>query len=90
MIIYVCTNRQAHWFWFCITVVHCCYSFYNMYCSYALLGMCLHGLGQYYLIVGQHREAGEAFSEAVGIAKDIYGPEDIQVVTCTFAYNIGV
>lgn len=61
-----------------------------MYCSHALLGMCLHGLGQYYLIVGQHREAGEAFSEAVSIAKDIYGPEDIQVATCTFAYNIGV
>ena len=57
-----------------------------MHCSHALLGMCLHGLGQYYLIVGQHREAGEAFSEAVGIAKDIYGPEDIQVATCTFAY----
>ena len=50
-----------------------------------LLGMCLHGLGQHYLIVGLYREAGEVFSEAVGIAKDIYGPEDIQVATHTFA-----
>ena len=41
--------------------------------------MCLHGLGQYYLIVGKHREAGEAFAEAVNIAKEVYGPEDIQV-----------
>ena len=48
-------------------------------CSHALLGMCLHGQGQYYLIVGQYKEAGEAFSEAVDIAKDVYGQDDIQV-----------
>ena len=41
--------------------------------------MCLHSLGQYYLIVGQNREAGGAFSEAVDIAKEVYGQDDIQV-----------
>jgi hypothetical protein len=55
-------------------------SFVSIYtCSHALLGMCLHGLGQYYLIVGHHREAGEAFSEAVSIAREVYSQEDIQV-----------
>ena len=52
--------------------------------------MCVHGLGQYYLIVGQHREAGEAFSEAVDIAKEVYGPEDIQVQLKTKMLHNGV
>ena len=41
--------------------------------------MCLHGLGQYHLMVGEHREAGKAFSEAVNIAREVYGEDDIQV-----------
>ena len=44
------------------------YSFPLM-CSQALLWMCLHGLGQHFLIVGQHREAGDALSEAVDIGR---------------------
>ena len=41
--------------------------------------MCLHGLGQYYLIVEEYGAASEAFSEAVEIAKDVYSQQDVQV-----------
>ena len=57
----------------------CNFHISRLMCSHALLGMCLHGLGQYYLMIGKNREAGEAFSEAVHIAKEVYRQDDIQV-----------
>ena len=48
-------------------------------CSHALLGMCVHSLGQYYLAVGDYSEATLAFREALDIARQVYGEEDLQV-----------
>ena len=52
---------------------------YLILCSHALLGMCLHCIGQYYLVVGKYKEAAESFSEALDIAKVVYGEDDLQV-----------
>ena len=41
--------------------------------------MCLHGMGQYYLVVGKNSEATSAFMEAVDIARQVYGENDLQV-----------
>lgn len=51
----------------------------KFYCSHALLGMCLHGMGQYYLAVGKNSEAALSFKEAVDIARQVYGNDDLQV-----------
>ena len=49
--------------------------------------MCLHSMGQYYLAVGNGAEASIAFIEALDIARQVYGDEDLQVSICMFGWS---
>ena len=47
--------------------------------SIALLGMCHHAQGQYYLMVARPERAYKSYTQAVECARAVYGTQDTQV-----------